>query len=122
LVTCQTGEWLIWRLALRRRSLPGGCHRDNRACATGSRSATAPVGVVKTTVYLPDVDRQALKAAAQRRHQSEAELIREGIRRVLADEAGPVMPDFGLLDAAPVTAADIDATLSAGLGAAGIER
>jgi hypothetical protein len=77
--------------------------------------------MVKTTVYLPDADMHALKAAARRRHQSEAELIREGIRLVLADEAGPVMPSFGLLDAAPVTAADIDATLAAGLGAAGVE-
>lgn len=80
------------------------------------------MGVVKTTVYLPDADVQALKAAARRRHQSEAELIREGIRRVLAEEAGPALPDFGILDATPATAADIDATLAAGLGAAGIER
>jgi Arc/MetJ-type ribon-helix-helix transcriptional regulator len=78
--------------------------------------------MVKTTVYLPDADMQALKAAARRRHQSEAELIREGIRRVLAEEAGPALPAFGILDAAPVTAAEIDAELAAGLGAAGIER
>ncbi|MGO8955766.1 MAG: CopG family transcriptional regulator [Streptosporangiaceae bacterium] len=78
--------------------------------------------MVKTTVYLPDADMQALKAAARRRQQSEAELIREGIRRVLAEEGGPVLPDFGILDAAPATAGDIDATLAAGLGAAGIER
>jgi hypothetical protein len=78
--------------------------------------------VVKTTVYLPEADMQALKAAARRRHQPEAELIREGIRRIIAEEADPVMPDFGLLDDDPVTAADIDAALAAGLGAAGIER
>jgi Ribbon-helix-helix protein, copG family len=78
--------------------------------------------MVKTTVYLPDDDMRALKAAARRRHQSEAELIRQGIRWVLAEEAGPVLPDFGILDADPVTAAEIDATLTAGLGAAGIER
>lgn len=78
--------------------------------------------MVRTTVYLPDADMQALKAAARRRHQSEAELIREGIRRVLAEEASPVLPDFGLLDAAPASAAEIDAALAAGLGAAGIER
>jgi hypothetical protein len=79
-------------------------------------------GMVRTTVYLPEADMQALKAAARRRHQSEAELIREGIRRVLAEEAGPVLPDFGFLEADPVTAAEIDAELAAGLGAAGIER
>jgi hypothetical protein len=78
--------------------------------------------MVKTTVYLPDDDMQALKAAARRRHQSEAELIREGIRRVLAEEAGPVLPDFGFLDAPPATATDIDDALAAGLGAAGIEQ
>jgi hypothetical protein len=78
--------------------------------------------VVKTTVYLPDADMQALKAAARRRRQSEAELIREAIRRVLAEEAGPVLPGFGILDADPATAAEIDAALAAGLGAAGIER
>jgi hypothetical protein len=78
--------------------------------------------MVKTTVYLPEADMQALKAAARRRHQSEAELIREGVRRILAEEDGPVMPDFGILDAEPVTAAEIDAALAAGLGAAGIER
>jgi hypothetical protein len=80
------------------------------------------VSVVKTTVYLPAADMQALKAAAHRRHQSEAELIREGIRRVLADEAGSAMPNFGILDADPVTAAEIDAALAEGLGAAGIDR
>ena len=78
--------------------------------------------MVKTTVYLPDADMQALKAAARRRHQSEAELIREGVRRVLAEEDGPVLPDFGILDAEPATAAEIDATLAAGLGADGIEQ
>lgn len=77
---------------------------------------------MRTTVYLPDADMRALKAAARRRHQSEAELIREGVRRVLADEADPVLPDFGILDADPVAAADIDAVLAAGLGAAGIEQ
>jgi hypothetical protein len=32
------------------------------------------------------------------------------------------MPDFGILDADPVTAAEVDAVLDAGFGAAGIER
>ncbi len=78
--------------------------------------------MVKTTVYLPEADMLALKAAARRRHQSEAELIREGIRRILADAAGPVLPTFGILDGDPVTAAEVDAALAAGLGADGIER
>lgn len=78
--------------------------------------------MVKTTVYLPEADMQALKAAARRRRQSEAELIREGVRRVIAEEDEPVLPDFGILDAEPVTAAEIDSVLAAGLGAAGTER
>lgn len=78
--------------------------------------------MVKTTVYLPEADMQALKAAARRRHQSEAALIREGIRRILAEVTAPAMPAFGILDGDPVSAAEIDATLAAGLGADGIER
>lgn len=41
--------------------------------------------MVETTVYLPEADMQALKAAARRQRQSEAELIREAIRRFLAE-------------------------------------
>ncbi len=48
--------------------------------------------MLKTTVYLPDADMQALKAAARQRHQSEAELIREGVRLILAEVTGPVLP------------------------------
>ena len=73
--------------------------------------------MVKMTVYLPDADMQALKAAARQRHQSEAELIREGVRRILAEVAGPVLPAFGILDSDPVSAGEIDAAL----GADGIE-
>ena len=78
--------------------------------------------MVKTTVYLPEADIEALKAAARRRHQSEAELIREGVRRVLAEEDGPALPNFGILDAEPVTPAGIDAALAAALVAAGKDR
>jgi hypothetical protein len=80
------------------------------------------LSMVKTTVYLPEADMRALKTAARRRHQSEAELIREGIRRVLAEETGQILPDFGILDADPVTAAEINAALASGLGADGIEK
>ena len=54
-----------------------------------------------------------------------ADEIRRGAHKpsaAVAEENGPVMPDFGILDAEPVTAAEIDAALAAGLGAAGIER
>jgi hypothetical protein len=38
------------------------------------------------------------------------------------EEDEPVMPGFGILNAEPVTAAEIDAVLAAGLGAAGLEQ
>lgn len=44
----------------------------------------------KTTVYLPDDLRAALARVAAERKQSEAELIREGIRLVIADQASPL--------------------------------
>lgn len=71
--------------------------------------------MAKVTVHLAEDDMQALKAAARRRHESAAELVRDGIRRVLAEEADPIMPDFGMLDAEPMTAAEIDAALATGL-------
>ncbi len=40
----------------------------------------------KTTVYLPDDLRDAVKLAAERRHTSEAEVIRDSIRRSVAGE------------------------------------
>ena len=43
---------------------------------------------MKTTIYLPERTKQRLARAAQRRHRSEAELIREAIDRLLYEEAG----------------------------------
>lgn len=40
----------------------------------------------KTTVYLPDDLRDAVKLAAERRQTSEAEVIRDSIRRSVAGE------------------------------------
>lgn len=40
----------------------------------------------KTTVYLPDDLRDAVKRAAERRHTSEADVIRDSIRRTVAGE------------------------------------
>jgi hypothetical protein len=43
----------------------------------------------KTTVYLPDALKRQLARAAERRGESEAQLIRTAIERLLAGEAGP---------------------------------
>ncbi len=43
----------------------------------------------RTTVYLTSAMRVALKETARRRRVSEAELIREGIARVTAEEPRP---------------------------------
>src|ERR1700683_4080556 len=78
---------------------PGPAQMDNGAEENPSRCAEALSGrrrggrdvwhiwqsvrMVKTTAYLPEADMRALKAAARRRHQSQAELSREGVRRAL---------------------------------------
>lgn len=41
-------------------------------------------GMTKTTVYLPDDLKRALEAEAGRRGSSEAEVIRDAIRRAIA--------------------------------------
>jgi len=46
-------------------------------------------GMERTTVYLTTDLRVALKETARRRRVSEAELIREGIALVTADDASP---------------------------------
>ena len=43
----------------------------------------------KTTVYLPETLKRRLEQAANRHGQSEAELIRQAIERLLAEEARP---------------------------------
>lgn len=52
-------------------------------------------GMEKTTVYLPADLRRALRLTAQRRHQSEAELIREGVAMVTASDE-PLTPTLPL--------------------------
>lgn len=51
----------------------------------------------KTTVYLPDDLKTELEQVASETGQSEAELIREGIRLALARHLPP-MPRAGLFD------------------------
>ena len=51
----------------------------------------------KTTVYLPDDLKSALKRAAEETGKSEAELIREGVQEVVRRRTPPP-PRFGVFD------------------------
>jgi plasmid stability protein len=64
----------------------------------------------RSTVYLPDELKQALRRTAAATGRSEAELIREGVRRVTGDE--PPRPRVGVLDSGlPDLADNADAYL-----------
>ena len=69
----------------------------------------------KTTVYLPESLKHRLAQAAHRRGQPEAELIRQAIERLLAEEAQPrpILPLFRSGD--PMLAERVDEAL-AGFG------
>ena len=67
--------------------------------------------MVKTTVYLPDELKDALKRLAEQRHCSEADLLREAVAR-LTSEAEPPAPRLPLFrSAGPSIAEDIDGAL-----------
>ncbi len=51
--------------------------------------------MLKTTVYLPERVKRRLAAVARRRRTSEAQLIREGIERVLEEDV-PRRPTYPL--------------------------
>jgi len=77
--------------------------------------------MVRTTVYLPAESKRRLTAAARRRRRSEAELIRDAIDRLLAEEPARPRPDPPELDIDPAAADHVDEHLSAGFGADGLE-
>ena len=68
-------------------------------------------GMVKTTVYLPDELKDALKRLAQQRHCSEADLLREAVARLTGDVEAPAprLPLFR--SAGPSIAEDVDRAL-----------
>ena len=70
----------------------------------------------KTTVYLPDDLRAALERAAVARGQSEAELIREAVRKLTRDveQPRPKLPLFRGKD--PTLAERVDEELQKGFG------
>lgn len=54
----------------------------------------------KTTIYLPDDLKAAVEREARRRRSSEAEVIRDAVRRAVARPA----PSAGILDGEPIAA------------------
>jgi Ribbon-helix-helix protein, copG family len=63
----------------------------------------------KTTIYLPDELKAAVKRAAQRRGVSEAEVIRESVRAVVGD--GRPAPRGGLYSGSEPIARRVDELL-----------
>jgi Arc/MetJ-type ribon-helix-helix transcriptional regulator len=79
------------------------------------------MSMTRTTVYLSQDAKRRLSLAARRRHRSEAELIRDAIDRLLAEEPERPKPNPPTLDLAPSVADDVDEHLSVGFGADGLE-
>jgi hypothetical protein len=77
--------------------------------------------MTRTTVYLSQDAKRRLSAAAHRRHRSEAELIRDAIDQLLADEPERPRPSPPQLDLDPAVIDNVDEHLSAGFGTDGFE-
>jgi hypothetical protein len=77
--------------------------------------------MTRTTVYLSLDAKRRLSAAARRRHRSEAELIREAVDQLLADEPERPRPNPPQFDLDPAVIDNVDEHLSAGFGADGLE-
>ncbi len=93
------------------------------ATVTASEVVTTIYGMTmtRTTVYLPLDAKRRLSAAAHRQHRSEADLIRDAISRLLAEEPERPRPNPPRLDIDPSIADHVDEHLSSGFGAAGLE-
>ena len=79
------------------------------------------MSMTRTTVYLSQDSKRRLSAAARRRRRSEAELIRDAIDRLLAEEPERPKPNPPMLDLDPSIADQVDEHLSAGFGSDGLE-
>ena len=77
--------------------------------------------MTRTTVYLPLDAKRRLSAAAHRQHRSEAELIRDAVNRLLAEEPEGPRPNPPRFDLDPAVVDHVDECLSAGFGTAGLE-
>lgn len=78
--------------------------------------------MTRTTVYLSQDAKRRLALAARRRHRSEAELIRDAIDQLLADEPAQPKPNPPVIDGAVPFTDHVDDYLSqAGFGRDGVE-
>jgi hypothetical protein len=108
-----------WRAYPQPGRRPSGCGRygDSGWVMTTIYGMT----MTRTTVYLSLDAKRRLSAAAHRQHRSEADLIRDAIGRLLAEEPERPRPNPPRLDLDPSIADHVDEYLSAGFGAAGLE-
>jgi metal-responsive CopG/Arc/MetJ family transcriptional regulator len=78
------------------------------------------MAMTRTTVYLPHDAKRRLSQAARRRHRSEAELIRDAIGRLLAEEPQQPKPNPPTFAFDPVAIDHVDDQLAAGFGRDGL--
>ena len=71
--------------------------------------------MTRTTVYLTQDAKRRLSAAAHRRHRSEAELIRDAIDQLLADEPERPRPHPPQLNLDPAVIDNVDEHLFGGV-------
>ncbi|MGH3544577.1 MAG: hypothetical protein ACRDPW_01385 [Mycobacteriales bacterium] len=81
--------------------------------------------MAKTTVNISDELKHNLTSVALRRHQTEAETVRDALTDFIANQ--PPLPqghwgEFSSGDSEPMTAERFDAILAAGFGAEGLDR
>jgi len=77
--------------------------------------------MTRTTVYLSQDAKRRLSRAARRHGRSEAELIRQAVDRLLAEEPARPRPSPPTLDIDPSIADRVDEHLSAGFGRDGLD-
>jgi Ribbon-helix-helix protein, copG family len=78
------------------------------------------MSMTRTTVYLSRDAKRRLSQAARRRHRSEAELIREAIDRLLAEEPERPKPNPPKFAFGPPVVDRVDDHLAAGFGRDGL--
>lgn len=88
-----------------------GCDGGAWVCYPGRATYGILYGMEKTTVYVPSEVKRALGLLARARGTSEAELIREALRRIVA-ETPPPRPRLPLIQSGkPMLAERLDEAL-----------
>ena len=81
------------------------------------------MSMTRTTVYISADAKRRLSMAARRRRRSEADLIREAIDQLLAEEPARPKPNLPLFSGVDHSVADrVDDALAEGFGADGLTR